>query len=118
MRARLGTRLTAPPTPLPPGAAPFRKAVAPKDLDSLQQLRRHVLARQHAVEAVIGHVVREDREAADDVELLEVAKALGDADRRIVLQHVGDAAGLLVADQVFGEAGRGEGRVHSVQRPE
>ncbi|MNQ60868.1 hypothetical protein D3C85_751680 [compost metagenome] len=90
----------------------------PKDLDPLQQLRRHVLARQHAVEAVIGHVVREDREAADDVEFLEVAKAFGDADRRIVLQHVGDAAGLLVADQVFGEAGRGEGRVHGIQRSE
>ena len=28
-RARFGTRLNAPPTPLPPGAAPFRKALAP-----------------------------------------------------------------------------------------
>src|SRR5690606_2377676 len=56
--------------------------------------------------------------AADDVEFLEIAEALGDADGRVVLQDVGDAAGLLVARQFLGEAGGGEGRVHYVHRPE
>ena len=89
---------------------------APEDLDPLQQFGRHELARQNAVESVVGHVVRIDREAADDVQLLEITEALGDAHAWVVLQDVGDAAGLLVAHQFLGEAGRGERGVHRVQR--
>ena len=60
--ARLGNRLMAPPRPLPPGAAPFRKALAPQQhFDALEEFRGDVLARQHAVEAVVGDVVRRTR---------------------------------------------------------
>ena len=89
-----------------------------EDLDPLQELRRHELARQDAVEAVVRHVVGVNREAADDVELLEIAEALGDADGGVVLEHVGDAAGLLVAGQLLRIGGDGEGGVELRQGAE
>ena len=46
-------------------------------------------------EGTAGSLLGEDGEAPDDIELLEVPEALGDADHRIVLEDIGDAAGLL-----------------------
>ena len=89
-----------------------------EDLDPLKEFRRHELARQDAVEAVVRHVVRVNREAADDIQLLEIPEALGHAHGRVVLQHVADTAGLLVAGQFLRVAGRGERGVHRVHRAE
>ena len=89
-------------------------AGAAEHLDPLDQFGRHELARQHAVQAVVAHVVREDREAPDHIQLLEIAEALGHPHRRIVLQHVADAARLLIADQFLGVVAGRIGRVHHV----
>ena len=75
---------------------------ATEDFDPLEELGSDVLTRQHAVQAVVGHVVRVHREAADHVELLEIAEASGLANRRIVEQHIGDALGLLVLNELVG----------------
>ena len=91
---------------------------AVEDLDPFDQLGRHELARQDAIQAVPGHVVGIDREAAHNVQLLEVSEALGDPHHRIVLQHVADAAGLLVPGQLLCVAGEGERRGHHVLRTE
>ena len=81
----------------------YRVVLAKDGLDALEQFGRHELARQQAVQAVIGQVVRVHREAADHVQLLVVAEAPRHPHRRIVLHHVGHAARLLIQDQRLAE---------------
>ena len=89
-------------------------AGAAQNLDPLDDLGREVLARQQSVQAVVGHVVREDRKATGDVDLLKVAKPARDPHRSIVLQHVSNACRLLILDQRLGVVGNAERRVHHV----
>src|SRR5690606_3681778 len=77
-------------------------AGAAKYVQPFDELAGEVLPRQQAVEAVVRDVVREQRKAADLVDLLVIAKAAGNPYRRIVLQDVGDAGCLLVLDQHAG----------------
>ena len=87
---------------------------AAEDFHALEEFRSDVLARQHAVQAVVGDVVGVHGEAAHHVQLLEVAEAASLAHRRIVEQHVGHALGLLVLDQLVGVVGAGKRRAHHV----
>ncbi|CAK9134635.1 unnamed protein product, partial [Ilex paraguariensis] len=89
---------------------------AAQHLHTLEELRGDVLARQQAVQAVVGDVVRIDREAAKHIQLLEVAEAARLAHARVVEQHVAHALGLGVLDQLLGVAGGGERGVLPVQR--
>jgi len=89
---------------------------AAQHFHALEQLGGDVLARQQVVQAVVGDVVRAQDEAADEVRLLEVAEAARHAHARVVLQHVGDAAGLAVLDELVGVAGDAERRIHVVAR--
>ena len=82
---------------------------------AFQQFSRHELARQDAIGAVQGDVVGIDREAAQDVDFLEVAEALGDAHDRVILQDIADTVGLLGGDQVSCVGRAGEGRVEEIQ---
>jgi hypothetical protein len=100
-------------------AAAGRRAIeetvgAAEDFHAFEEFGGDVLARQHAVQAVVGHVIRVHGEAAHHVELLEVAETARRAHRRVVQQHIGDAFGLLVLDQFVGVAGAGKRRFHDV----
>ena len=83
---------------------------------ALKQLGGDVLAGQQAVQAVERGVVRVEQEAADEVRLLEVAKATRHAHGGVVLQHIAHAAGVAVQDQFVGVADGGERRVHRIAR--
>ncbi len=87
---------------------------ATEHLHPLDELRRQVLARQQAVQAVIGDVVRIHRQAAHQVHLLVVAEAARHPHRRVVEQDLADAGGLLVFDQLFGVVGDVVGGLHNV----
>ncbi|MNL22145.1 hypothetical protein D3C87_1434760 [compost metagenome] len=83
---------------------------AAQHFHALEQFGGDVLARQQAVQAVVGHVVRTEDEAANEVGLLEITEAARHAHARIVLQDIAHAAGLLVLDQFVRVAGDAERR--------
>src|SRR5690606_37299982 len=86
-------------------------------LDPLDQLGAEVLPRQQAIEAVVGHVVGEDRQPTDQVDLLEIAKATRYPNRGIVEQDVADAGRLLVLDELLRIAGNAERRLERTLLP-
>ena len=68
------------------------------------------MAREQAIQAVVAHVVGVHRQAAYQIDLLEVAEAAGNTHRRIIQQYITDTLRLLVFDQQFcvvGEIVRG-----------
>ena len=91
-----------------------KSAGAMQHFDALEEFGRHILARQQAVQAVVGQVVRIHRQAPQHIEFLEIAEAARTAHGRVVEQHFANALGLLVADQRIRIAGQLERRVHDV----
>ncbi|MNX71460.1 hypothetical protein D3C86_1027760 [compost metagenome] len=89
---------------------------AAQHFHALEQFGGDVLARQQAVQAVVGHVVRTEDEAANEIGLLEITEAARHAHARIVLQDIAHAASLLVLDQFVRVAGDAERRAQVVQR--
>ncbi|MNX48284.1 hypothetical protein D3C86_788620 [compost metagenome] len=89
---------------------------AAQHFHAFEQFGSDVLAGQQAVQAVIGHVVRAQDEAADEIRLLEIAEAARHAHAGVILQHVADAARLPVLDQLVRIAGDAERRAHVVLR--
>ena len=87
---------------------------ATQHFNPFDKFSAHVLARQEAVQAVIGNVVRINRQAAHHIDLLEVAKTARHAHRRVVQQHLANAGGLLVLNQGLGIAGSSERGIHIV----
>ena len=105
-----------PPRLLPPGRRAIQEgACASEQFDAFHELGGDELARQDAVDAVVRHVVRVGRKAANDEQLLEVAEATRDAHVRIVQQHIGDALRLLVAHQLLGVVRARERRLERVE---
>ena len=89
---------------------------ASQHFHALEQLGGDVLARQQAIQAVVGRVVRADDEAAHEIRLLKIAKAARHAHAGVVLQHIAHAARLPVGNQLAGVAGDGKRRVHRILR--
>ena len=86
-----------------------------KYFHSFNQLGSNKLARQDAVQAVVGHVVGIDVEATNNVQVLEVAIAFGGGHGWVVGEHIRDAAGHLFLDQGRGIGGAAERAVEVVE---
>ena len=93
-------------------------AGATEHFHALEQFRRYVLTGQHAVQAVIRHVIGIEGEAADHIHFLEIAIAARHAHGRIALQQVAHAARLLIGNELLRITGAAEWRVHHVHGAE
>ncbi len=82
--------------------------------NAFQRIGRYDLARQYAVETVVGNIVGGQLEAANDEDARGVGIATRLTHRCIIEQYVADGFGLLVLDQLFGVTAHGERHVHDV----
>ncbi|MNY07571.1 hypothetical protein D3C86_1403810 [compost metagenome] len=89
-------------------------AGATEHFHALQPFRCHQLARRDAEQAVVLDIVGRQLEAAHHEGVREVAKAVGGADRRVVGQHAGNAARLLVLDLLGRVRRHAERHIHEV----
>ena len=83
-----------------------------QELDALEVFRRHHHLRRHRVHAVEGVVLVAEREAAHERHGHVVGRRQRVAHRRIVGQHVHDAARLLVGDDLGRVVALVERRIH------
>ena len=87
-------------------------------LQPFDQLGRHAIGRNQAVQAVEADVALAHREAADLIGIGEAAAGGGQVDRRVVDQGVGRGARLLILAEVGGVVDGAERDVHDIRRAE
>ena len=85
-----------------------------EDLDAVNHLGIHHLARQHAGQTAKCHVVAVELQAADAVGLRAVAEPLNELHPRVVRDDIGNGFRLLIFHQLRGVADDVERHVHGV----
>ena len=94
------------------GIGPF------EDLDAVNHLGIHHLARQYAGQSAKGHIVAVKLQAADTEGFRAVAVPLNELHARVVSDHVSNGFRLLIFHQLRGVANDVERHVHGVLLPE
>ncbi len=89
-----------------------------EDIDALGHFHVDGVSRQHAIEAVVGHIAVEQAEPANGELLVAPARRVGGAHRRVAGNQLAEGARLLVLHRLGGIGGHAERRFHKVTRAE